>query len=122
MSLTIEQRVEIILLCGREGATNRFNSKHEAVNVSHTTDEANFYLNGEVNKQNCRYYASENPHWMQPTKEHGSAKLMVWCGQWRDHVLGPSFFDSMLDGNKYLRMLQEELIPQLNSIGEGWPE
>lgn len=239
MSLTIEQRVEIILLCGREGATNRsvaetFNSKHEGMNVSHTavgrllakfkeigsvhdkersgrprvsdetrtaildkieqspkksvrrssceinvprstmqkilkeehfhpyklqilhklheddpdrrmemstwfknrldkdpdmvhrkvlfSDEANFYLNGEVNKQNCRYYARENPHWMQPTKEHSSAKLMVWCGLWRDHVLGPFFFDSTVDGNKYLKMLQEELIPQLNSIGEGRPE
>ena len=42
MSLTIEHRIEIILLCGREGATNRsvaetFNSKHEGMNVSQSS-------------------------------------------------------------------------------------
>ena len=26
------------------------------------SDEANFFVNGEVNKQNCRYYSRENPH------------------------------------------------------------
>lgn len=42
MSLTIEQGVEIILLCGREGTTNKsvaetFIVKHEGRNVSHIT-------------------------------------------------------------------------------------
>lgn len=27
-----------------------------------TSDEAHFCLNGTVNKQNCRFYATENPH------------------------------------------------------------
>ena len=42
MTLTIEERIEIILLCGQIGATNRsvaesFNSSHEGVNIGHTT-------------------------------------------------------------------------------------
>ena len=42
MSVAIEERIEIILLCGQIGATNRsvaesFNSSHEGMNISHTT-------------------------------------------------------------------------------------
>ncbi|BFZ10256.1 hypothetical protein BsWGS_13295 [Bradybaena similaris] len=56
------------------------------------SDEANFFVNGEVNKQNCHYYSRENLHWMVPTKEHSCPKVVVWCGLWRSHVLGPFFF------------------------------
>jgi len=33
-------------------------------NLNHVlmTDEANFHLCGNVNSQNCRYWATENPH------------------------------------------------------------
>ena len=42
MSLIIEERIEIILLCGQIGATTRsvaesFNSSQEGMNISHTT-------------------------------------------------------------------------------------
>jgi hypothetical protein len=35
-------------------------------------DEANFYVNGEVNRQNMRYCLS-------PTKQ-GADRIIVWCG------------------------------------------
>ncbi|KAG2459496.1 RPGF4 factor, partial [Polypterus senegalus] len=41
------------------------------------SDEANFYLNGEVNKQNHRYWSDTNPHWIDPSKTVGTKKLMV---------------------------------------------
>uniref|UniRef100_A0AAZ1X2A6 DUF4817 domain-containing protein n=1 Tax=Oreochromis aureus TaxID=47969 RepID=A0AAZ1X2A6_OREAU len=44
------------------------------------SDEANFYMNGEVNKQNHRYWSDTNPHWMDPSKTVGTTKVMVWCG------------------------------------------
>ena len=44
------------------------------------TDEANFYVNGEVNRQNLRYWSNENPKRLSPTKMQGARKLMVWVG------------------------------------------
>ena len=86
------------------------------------SDEANLHLNGEVNKQNCRYYARENPNWMRSIKENNGAKMMVWCGLWKDHVLGPFFFVSTVTGKNYLKMLKDDFIPELNFIGEDRPD
>jgi hypothetical protein len=41
------------------------------------TEEANFYVNGEVNRQNVRYWSDANPHWMNPSKMQGAGKVMV---------------------------------------------
>lgn len=55
-------------------------------------DEANFYVNGEVNKQNVHYWSKENPHWFVDNKEQGADRIPVWCGLWKDRVFGPFFF------------------------------
>eukprot|EP00079_Xenopus_tropicalis_P034003 XP_017947774.1 PREDICTED: uncharacterized protein LOC105946840 isoform X2 [Xenopus tropicalis] len=39
------------------------------------SNEANFYVNGEVNKQNHRYWSDTNPHWIDPSKTVGRKKL-----------------------------------------------
>ena len=83
--------------------------------------EANFYVSGEVNRQNCRYYSQDNPHFMLDSKEHSCPKIMVWCGLWRDHVLGPFFFNQTVTGERYLNMLQNDLIPQFDLLGDGRP-
>ena len=44
---------------------------------------------------------------------------MVWCRLWRDHVLGPFFFNGTINGEKYLSMLQNDLIPQFHLLGDG---
>ena len=85
------------------------------------SNEANFYVNGKVNKQNCQYYSQSNPHWMEACREHSSTKIMVWCGLWKKHILGPFFFLSNLTGEAYLQMLQDDLLPQINSLCDGYP-
>jgi hypothetical protein len=41
-----------------------------------------FYENGEVNRQNTRYWSQHNPHWYTDSKEQGATRLMVWRGIW----------------------------------------
>ena len=43
------------------------------------SDKAHFHLNGTVNNQNFRYWASENPCDIHQRPLHGP-KVTVWCG------------------------------------------
>ncbi|GFS65604.1 hypothetical protein TNCV_1924651 [Trichonephila clavipes] len=45
------------------------------------TDEAQFWLNGYVNKQNCRIWSEANPQVYVETLLHPE-KLTVWCALW----------------------------------------
>jgi hypothetical protein len=46
---------------------------------------------------------------------------MVWCGLWDTNVIGPFFFETTVDGEKYLFMLGNQMMPDLDEIG-GRPE
>ncbi|GFU44562.1 putative DD41D transposase [Trichonephila clavipes] len=54
-------------------------------------DEAHFWLNGYVNKQNCRIWSEANPQVYVETKLHPE-KLTVWCALWAGGIIGPYFF------------------------------
>jgi hypothetical protein len=56
------------------------------------TDEANFHLCGNVNSQNCHYWATENPRDIHQKPLH-SDKIIVWCGVAPFVVIGPYFFE-----------------------------
>lgn len=77
------------------------------------SDEATFTLHGHVNRQNCRYWADSNPHWMREVHTQRPQKINVWAGIIRDRVVGPIFFEDNLNGDRYLQFLQDELIPNL---------
>ncbi|GFV16623.1 putative DD41D transposase [Trichonephila clavipes] len=50
------------------------------------SDEAHFWLNGYVNKQNCRIWSEANPQVYVETPLHPE-KLTVWCGLWAGGIL-----------------------------------
>ncbi|GFW58000.1 uncharacterized protein TNCV_2741461 [Trichonephila clavipes] len=50
------------------------------------SDEAHFWLNGYVNKQNCRIYSEANPQVYVETPLHPE-KLTVWCALWAGGIL-----------------------------------
>ncbi|GFX98185.1 uncharacterized protein TNCV_4908281 [Trichonephila clavipes] len=50
------------------------------------SDEAHFWLNGYVNKQNCRIWSEANPHVYAETPLHPE-KLTVWCALWAGGIL-----------------------------------
>lgn len=82
------------------------------------SDEAHFHLNGMVNKQNCRYWASENPRELHERPLH-SPKVTVWCAIGKAGIIGPYFFEDN-DGNavtvnseRYIQMIKNFFLPEL---------
>ncbi|GFV59576.1 hypothetical protein TNCV_4259691 [Trichonephila clavipes] len=50
------------------------------------SDEAHFWLNGYVNKQNCRIWSEANPQVYVEFPLHPE-KLTVWCALWAGGIL-----------------------------------
>lgn len=83
-----------------------------------TSDEAHFHLDGNVNKQNCRYWASDNPRELHQQPLH-SEKVTVWCALSKVGIIGPYFFENqrgqalVINSERYVAMLREFFIPYL---------
>lgn len=81
------------------------------------SDEAHFHLSGYVNKQNCRFWAEDNPRQLHETPLH-SQKVTVWCAISAQQIVGPYFFEEgaatvTVTAERYLRMLEDFFIPEL---------
>ncbi|GFW99774.1 hypothetical protein TNCV_3420031 [Trichonephila clavipes] len=51
-------------------------------------DKAHFWLNGYVNRQNCRIWSEANPQVYVDTPLHPE-KLTVGCALWPGGIIGP---------------------------------
>ncbi|GFV27123.1 putative DD41D transposase [Trichonephila clavipes] len=91
------------------------------------SDEAHFWLNGYVNKQNCRIWSEANPQVYVETPLHPE-KLTVWCALWAGGIIGPYFFKNdddhnvTVNGDRYRAMITNFFIPELNThdVQELW--
>lgn len=86
------------------------------------SDEAHFHLSGHVNKQNSRFWATENPQILHETPLHPQ-KVTVWCAVCSLTVIGPYFFEDedgdtvTVNGERYRHMLEDFLAPNLVHLG-----
>ncbi|GFU91406.1 uncharacterized protein TNCV_2541741 [Trichonephila clavipes] len=84
------------------------------------SDEAHFWLNGYINKQNCRIRSEANPQVYVETPLHPE-KLTVWCALWAGGIIGPYFFKNdeghnvTVNGDRYRAMITNVFIPELNN-------
>ncbi|GFT08307.1 transposable element Tc3 transposase [Trichonephila clavipes] len=84
------------------------------------SDEMHFWLNGYVNKQNCRIWSEPNPQVYVETPLHPE-KLTVWCALWAGGINGPYFFKNdeghnvTVNGDRYRAMITNFFIPELNN-------
>ena len=84
------------------------------------SDEAHFHLSGFVNKQNFRYWATENPQQLHEEPLH-SQKVTVWCAVSAFGIFGPFFFEEnglsvTVTAQRYQQVL-ENLDQQLREAG-----
>ncbi|GFV54835.1 putative DD41D transposase [Trichonephila clavipes] len=91
------------------------------------SDEAHFWLNDYVNKQNCRIWSEANPQVHVETPLHPE-KLTVWCALWAGGIIGPYFFKNdeghnvTVNGDRYRAMKTNFFISELNNhdVQELW--
>ena len=80
------------------------------------SDEAHFHLNGNVNKQNMRFWGTANPRVVHQHQLH-SLKCTVWCGVTSQRVIGPYFFENevgkavTVNGDRYRTMIHNFIRP-----------
>jgi len=92
-------------------------AQQHATNIKNIifSDEAIFYLSGHVNRHNCRYWSSSNPHWIDEISQH-DPRVMVWCGIHYKKIIGPYFFTSTVTAASYKEVLQSVLEPYIDDL------
>lgn len=80
------------------------------------SDEATFDMMGSVNRQNMRYWATENPHWMKEHHTQYPQKVNVWAGILCNHIIGPFFIDGNLTAQKYVDLLTDDIVPAIQNL------
>jgi len=82
------------------------------------TDEAHFWLNGYVNKQNYRFWGSENPN-VSLAKPLHPQKITAWAAI---SVKGIylQFFQSTVTGESYKQLLEQKFFPHAKK--KAWSE
>ena len=76
----------------------------DILDLVYFTDEAYFHLNGYVNSQNYRTWASENPHQFIETPLFPE-KVGVWCAISKKRIIGPIYFSEPLNSDRYTDIL-----------------
>lgn len=76
------------------------------------TDEAHFHLNGIVNKQNWRFWGSENPHLCEE-KALYSPKVTAWAAVCARGIIGPFFVRETVTTERYVKILEQFVSTQL---------
>lgn len=87
-----------------------------------SSDEAHFHLSGNVNKQNYRYWAENNPRELHQRPLH-APKVTVWCAVSKFGVIGPYFFEEdgrsvTINSERYLAMLEDFFEPKFEELSE----
>ncbi len=76
------------------------------------SDEAHFDFNESVNKQNCQYYGTNNPHLIHKKPLHAKC-VTVWCGVVEWGIVSPYFFHKTINAERYTKLLDEFLMLEL---------
>lgn len=114
-----QDRQNRVLFCNT--MLHMLNETPDIINLLMMSDEAHFHLSGYVNKQNMRFWSTDNPRDLHEQPLH-SPKVTVWCGVTRSRIIGPYFFEEgnrtvTVTAERYVNMLQHFVIPELHRIG-----
>jgi hypothetical protein len=71
-------------------------------------------LDGAVNKQNLRFWVTENPCVIHEKVHHAPR---VWVATSSHGLLWPTFFEKTVNSERYLRVVRNTYVPQFLATG-----
>lgn len=80
------------------------------------SDEAHFWLSGQVNQQNYRFWGSSNPEFVN-VRPFRPQKVTVWAVLCGLDVFRPIFFASIVKADAYEEVLGKSFYPQIRVLG-----
>ena len=85
-------------------------------------DEAGFALNATVNTHNVREYHTRGEKPLDSDYRRNDDRHQLTVGlMGNGNIIGPFFFQQNLDGESYLEMLNEQVVPALRRMGRLGP-
>lgn len=75
------------------------------------TDECCFKQDGCINPQNEHFWSDTNPLAVHDIHHQKQFSVNVWCGIFRNRLLGPILYDGTLTGDRYLNEILNVVIP-----------
>jgi len=78
------------------------------------SDEANFYVEGIINRHNHRFWSSNSPE-HSLTKCAFSKKIMVWFGFTSTFCIPPVFVEGTLNSERYCDLLKNSVFPAVRA-------
>lgn len=93
-----------------------YESDNDIMNKIMWTDESRFNNNGIMNRHNFRYWSDKNPNWVSEVHHQIRWGTNVWCGILNGKIIGPYFYDGILNGQRYLDFLQNNLPSLLEDV------
>lgn len=80
------------------------------------TDEATFTRRGVFNWRNNHSWEQENPHAIRERHFQHEFSINIWCGIVGNFIIGPYELPARLNGNEYLRFLENDLPGMLEDV------
>lgn len=97
---------------------DKINSDRRLMSKICFTDETCFFLKHAPNRQNSRVWAQENPHLLTQPHTQYPQKTNVSVGLLGGHLIGPVFYDYNLNGENFLQLLQNEIVPGIRNVSD----
>jgi len=79
------------------------------------SDECHIQLNGQVNKQNLRFWGWQKPDECE-TKPLHSERITVWCAVSQHAIIGPYFINGILNAAMYREQIMDRFVGDLSTV------
>lgn len=94
----------------------RLHEDRQFLNKILWSDEAGFSREGIFNVHNEHVWSDENPHATKIKGYQNKFSVNVWAGILDDHLIGPVFLPTPLNGQNYLQFLRNDLDDLLEDV------